>query len=68
MKAGKIEDNEFDTLPAVETYGDGRKGPAAYKDPTAFEMSKKAFEAGETSFRFNRDCTSRPSWMADRPR
>lgn len=60
MKAGKIEDNEFDTLPAVETYGDGRKGPAAYKDPTAFEMSKKAFEAGETSFRF-RPAGSRPT-------
>ena len=60
MKAGKIKDNEFDTLPAVETYGDSRKRPALYKDPTVFEMSKKAFEAGETSFQF-KPMESRPT-------
>lgn len=60
MKAGKIKDNEFDTLPAVETYGDSRKRPALYKDPTVFEISKKAFEAGETSFQF-KPMESRPT-------
>ena len=60
MKAGKTKDNEFDTLPAVETYGDGRKGPALYKHPLVFELSRKAFEAGETSFRFKPE-GSRPT-------
>ena len=60
MKAGKIKDNEFDTLPAVETYGDSRKRLALYKDLTVFEMSKKAFEAGETSFQF-KPMESRPT-------
>lgn len=60
MKAGDVKDNEFDTLPAVETYGDGRKGPALYKHPEIFDASKKAFEAGETSFRFRPE-GSRPT-------
>lgn len=60
MKAGETKDNEFDTLPAVEIYEDGRKGPALYKYPQLFELSKKAFEAGETSFQF-KSMESRPT-------
>lgn len=60
MKAGQVKDNEFDTLPAVETYGDGRKGPALYRHPEIFELSKKAFEAGEARFRFKPE-GSRPT-------
>ena len=60
MKAGTIKDNEFETLPAVETYADGRKGPALYKHPAVLELSKKAFEAGETSFQF-KPLESRPT-------
>lgn len=52
MKAGDVKDNEFKTLPAAETYGDGSRGPALYKRPEVFEMSKKAFAAGEDFFRF----------------
>ena len=52
MKAGEIKDNEFETLPAIETYDDGRLGPALYKHPDIFEMSKKAFEAGMKNFKF----------------
>ncbi len=59
MKAGKIKDNEFDMLPAVEIYGD-REGPALYKHPLVFEMSKKAFEAGQKSFLYKPE-DSRPT-------
>ena len=60
MKSGDVKDNEFETLPAVETYADGRKGPALYKHPAVFEMSKKAFEAGEKNFKFRPE-GSRPT-------
>lgn len=50
MKAAGAQDNEFMTLPAVETYGDGTKGPALYKHPLLYGLSEKAFKAGQTSF------------------
>lgn len=60
MKAGNIKDNEFDTLPAIEIYDNGKKGPALYKHPLVFEMSKKAFEAGESRFKYKPE-GSRPT-------
>lgn len=60
MKAGNVVDNEFKTLPAVETYADGRKGPALYKNPEVFALSKKAFEEGESSFAYRLE-ESRPT-------
>ena len=50
MKASHVCDNEFMTLPARETYGNGKVGPALYKHPLLFKLSKEAFNAGKSSF------------------
>ena len=47
---GCIKDNEFVTLPAKETYGNGKVGPALYKHPTLMKLSQEAFDAGKDSF------------------
>lgn len=47
---GELKDNEFISLPARETYGNGKVGPALYKHPTLYKLSKEAFEAGKDSF------------------
>ena len=47
---GKIEDDEFCTLPAVQEYGNGKIGPALYKHPKIYELSEKAFNRGEKTF------------------
>lgn len=48
---GCIKDNEFVNLPAVETYGSGKTGPALYKHPDLYKLSKEAFDRGEKSFK-----------------
>ena len=50
LKAGLVEDNEFMTLPAEEVYGSGKVGPALYKHPLLFKLSKEAFDRGEKTF------------------
>lgn len=50
MKAGLVEDNEFMTLPAKEVYGNGKVGPALYKHPLLYKLSKEAFDRGEKTF------------------
>lgn len=50
MKAGYIEDNEFMTLPAEEVYGDRKVGPALYRHPLLYKLSKEAFDRGEKTF------------------
>jgi hypothetical protein len=50
MKAGKIKDNELMTLPARETYENGKVGPALYMHPLLFKLSEEAFNAGKSSF------------------
>ena len=47
---GCIKDNEFVTLPARETYGNGKVGPALYKHPLLMKLSEEAFNAGKDSF------------------
>jgi hypothetical protein len=47
LKAGYIKDNEFETLRAVETYPDGKRGPMLYRHPMVYEAAKKAFEEGK---------------------
>lgn len=50
LKAGIIKDNEFVTLPAKETYGNGKVGPTLYKHPMLYKLSEEAFNAGKDSF------------------
>ena len=50
MKSSIVIDNEFMTLPAWENYGNGKSGPALYKHPELFRMSKEAYDKGETTF------------------
>ena len=50
LKAGTKKDNEFVTLPAKETYGNGKAGPALYKHPVLMKLSQEAFDAGKDSF------------------
>lgn len=50
MKSGNVQDGEFETLPAVETYGDERIGPAFYRDPELLKLSDAAFNSGEKTF------------------
>lgn len=50
MKLSKVVDNEFITLPARETYGNGKEGPALYKHPGLYRLSKEAFNAGKDTF------------------
>ena len=50
LKAGLVEDNEFMTLPAEEVYGNGKVGPAHYKHPLLYKLSKEAFNRGEKTF------------------
>lgn len=50
MKSGRVHDNEFVSLPAVETFPNGEKGPALYMHPKLYELSKKAFESGADAF------------------
>ena len=52
MKAGHVVDNEFKTLPTAVTYPDGGVGPAVYKNTEIFDMSRKAFDEGKTSFTY----------------
>ena len=46
MKAGTIKDNEFETLPAVETHASDGNGPAPSMPHEISETSGKPFEAG----------------------
>lgn len=50
LKAGLVEDNEFMILPAEEVYGNGKVGPALYKHPLLYKLSKEAFDRGEKTF------------------
>ena len=50
LKAGLVEDNEFMTLPAEEVYGNGKVGPALYKHPLLYKLSKEAFDREEKTF------------------
>lgn len=50
LKAGLVEDNEFMTLPAEKVYGNGKVGPALYKHPLLYKLSKEAFDRGEKTF------------------
>lgn len=50
MKLSKVVDNEFITLPARETYGNGKEGPALYKHPDLYRLSKEAYDRGEKHF------------------
>ena len=50
MKASIVVDNEFMTLPAWENYGNGKEGPALYKHPELYRLSKEAYDRGEKHF------------------
>ena len=50
MKASIVTDNEFMALPAWENYGNGKVGPALYKHPDLYRLSKEAFNRGEKVF------------------
>ena len=50
MKASIVIDNEFMTLPAWENYGNGKEGPALYKHPDLYRLSKEAYDRGEKHF------------------
>ena len=50
LKSSIIVDNEFVTLPAKQEYSGGKTGPALYKHPELYRLSKEAFERGEDSF------------------
>ena len=60
LKAGTINDNEFEELRATETYPDGKKGPALYRHPAVYEAAKKAFEEGKEWFLYKPE-SSRPT-------
>ena len=50
MKSSLVIDNEFMTLPAWENYGNGKEGPALYKHPDLYRLSKEAYDRGEKHF------------------
>ena len=50
MKLSIVVDNEFMTLPAWENYGNGKEGPALYKHPDLYRLSKEAYDRGEKVF------------------
>ena len=50
MKSSIVIDNEFMTLPAWENYGNGKEGPALYKHPDLYRLSKEAYDRGEKHF------------------
>ena len=50
MKSSIVIDNEFMTLPAWENYGNGKEGPALYKHPDLYRLSKEAYDRGEKYF------------------
>ena len=50
MKSSIVIDNEFMTMPAWENYGNGKEGPALYKHPDLYRLSKEAYERGEKHF------------------
>jgi hypothetical protein len=50
MKLSIVVDNEFMTLPAWENYGNGKEGPALYKHPDLYRLSKEAYDRGEKHF------------------
>ena len=53
MKAGDVEDNEFDALPAADPYHPDQ--PALYRHPKIYEASKAAFARGEKTFRWKKE-------------
>ena len=53
MKAAAAEDNEFNTLLAVDPYHSDQ--PALYRHPKIYEASKAAFARGEKTFRWKKE-------------
>ena len=49
LKAGQVEDNEFDMLLSEDPWHPGR--PATYKHPDVCKKAEEAFKAGEKRFK-----------------